>query len=149
MKRERADLLYFALISFVCMSLFLSGCATESKSVGLGGAVGAGSGAVLGGIVDPGKNGEYRTRNVIVGAALAGMAGMVTGAVIHEHTEKEKKEAFLKGQASAPPPQVGAMPTLKPAQVRTEWIEGHKVGTNRYVDGHFEYVIDQPAQWSN
>ena len=149
MKRDKADLLYFALILFLCMSVFLSGCATESKSIGLGGAIGAGSGAVLGGIVDPGKNGQYRTRNVIVGAALGSMAGMIGGAVIHERSEKEKREAFLKGQASAPPSQAGAMPNLKPAQVRTEWIEGHKVGANRWIEGHFEYVIDQPAQWDN
>lgn len=147
MNREKADLCYFALISFFCMSLFLSGCATQGKSVGLGGAIGAGTGAVLGGIVDPGKNGEYRTRNVIVGAALGGMAGMVAGSVIHQNTEKEKREAFLKGRASAPPPQAGVMPTLKPARVESQWIEGHPVGTNRWVEGHFEYLIVEPARW--
>lgn len=147
MNREKADLFYFALISFLCMSLFLSGCATQGKSVGLGGAIGTGTGAVLGGIVDPGKNGEYRTRNVIVGAALGGMAGMVAGSVIHQNTEKEKREAFLKGRASAPPPQAGVMPTLKPARVESQWIEGHPVGTNRWVEGHFEYLIVEPARW--
>jgi hypothetical protein len=149
MSRDKANLYYFGMISLICMSLYLNGCATESKSVGLGGAIGAGSGAVLGGIVDPGKNGEYRTRNVIVGAALGGMAGMVAGSVIHENSEKKEKEAFLKGRASAPPPQAGAMPNLKPAQVKTDWIEAHKVGNNRWVEGHFEYTIDQPAQWDN
>ena len=86
MNRDKADLYYFAFISFVCLSLFLNGCATANKSVGLGGAIGAGSGALLGGIIDPGKDGEYRTRNVIVGATLGAMAGMVAGSAIHEHT---------------------------------------------------------------
>jgi hypothetical protein len=149
MNREQADLYYIALITLLCMSFFLSGCATPGKSIGLGGVIGAGTGAVLGGIVDPGKNGEYRTRNVIVGAALGGMAGMVAGSVIHENTEKEKREAFLKGRASAPPPQTGVMPNLKPARVESQWIEGHPVGTNRWVEGHFEYLIVEPAHWDN
>jgi hypothetical protein len=147
MNRDKADLYYFAFISLVCLSLFLNGCATANKSVGLGGAIGTGSGALLGGIVDPGKDGEYRTRNVIVGATLGAMAGMVAGSAIHEHTEKEKKEAFLKGQAAAPPAQAGAVPTLKPARVESQWIEAHPVGANRWVEGHFEYLIVEPARW--
>lgn len=149
MKHEKANFHYFAFIYFMAISLFLSGCATESKSLGLGGAIGAGTGAVLGGIVDPGKNGEYRTRNVVIGAALGGMAGMVTGSIIHEETEKKKREAFLKGRASAPPPQAGVVPTLKPARVESQWIEAHPVGTNRWVEGHFEYLIVEPARWDN
>lgn len=149
MKREKANFYYFAFVYLIALSLAMMGCATTNKSVGLGGAIGAGTGAVLGGIVDPGKNGEYRTRNVIVGAALGGMAGMITGNVIHENTESQKKEAFLKGRASAPPPQAGAMPTLKPARVESQWIEGHGVGTNRWVEGHFEYLIVEPARWDN
>lgn len=147
MSRESADLYYFAFVYLVFLSL--NGCSTASKSVALGGTIGAGSGAVLGGIADPGKNGEYRTRNVIVGATLGGMAGMVGAAVIHENSEKEKREAFLKGQASVPPPQAGVMPSLKPARVESQWIEAHPVGTNRWVDGHFEYLIVEPSRWGN
>lgn len=135
---------YFA--SILILSLILNGCATESKSIGLGGAIGAGSGALIGGIAD---GGHFRTRNVIIGAALGGMAGMVTGALVHEHTEDEKKDAFLKGRASAPAPQPGVMPNVKPAKVETQWIEGHRVGNNRWVDGHFEYVISEPAQFES
>jgi hypothetical protein len=148
MNRDKANLYYLALIFFACMSLFLNGCATANKSIGLGGAIGAGGGATLGGIVDPGKNGEYRTRNVIVGAALGGIAGMFTGSVIHDNTEKEKREAFLKGQALAPLHEAGAMPAFTPARVESQWIEAHPVGTNRWVDGHFEYLIAEPARWS-
>ncbi|MGE3611816.1 MAG: hypothetical protein AB7I27_19665, partial [Bacteriovoracaceae bacterium] len=55
------------LIVSVSALLLQTGCTTMGKSVGLGSAIGAGTGAALGGIVDPGKNGQYRTRNVIIG----------------------------------------------------------------------------------
>lgn len=145
-KKEKANFYYFAFIHMTALSLALSGCATQSKSIGLGGAIGAGTGAVLGGIADPGKKGEFRTRNVVVGAALGGMAGMMTGSLIHENTEKQKEEAFQRGRASTPQQRSGNMPSLKSPQVETHWVEGKVVG-NRYIEGHFEYVISEPARW--
>lgn len=144
--QEKANFVYFALITATALSLTLSGCATSSKSIGLGGAIGAGTGAILGGIVDPGKNGEYRTRNVIVGGALGGMAGMIAGSVIHENVESQKREAFQKGQSSAQAPKSGAMPSLTSPKVESHWIEGRAVG-NRYIDGHYEYIITDPVRW--
>jgi hypothetical protein len=148
MTREKANFYYFAFIQLVVISLAMTGCATQNKSVGLGAAIGSGTGAVLGGIADPGKNGELRTRNVIVGAALGGMAGMVAGSVLHDHIEDEKKEAYQKGRASSPPLTAGALPTLKNARVESHWVEG-KASGNRYIEGHFEYVIIEPARWEN
>lgn len=146
MTKEKANFYYFALVHMIALSLAMMGCATQNKSVGLGGAIGAGTGAVLGGIADPGKNGEYRTRNVIVGSAIGGMAGLIAGSVIHQETEKQKKEAFLKGRASAPSRQAGAMPTLVPARVESRWIEAHSRG-NVWVEGHFEHRIVEPSHW--
>lgn len=148
MKRDTADFCYFSMIYLVALAFALTGCATPNKSAGLGGLFGAGAGAALGGIADPGKNGEYRTRNVIVGAALGGMAGLIAGSVIHEETDAQKKEAFQKGRASAPQVNTGAMPSLKGAKVESRWIEGRVVG-NRYIEGHFEYIIVEPARWDN
>lgn len=148
MTRERANFYYFAVIHLLAISLLMAGCATQSKSVGLGAAIASGTGAVLGGIADPGKDGEFRTRNVIIGATLGGMAGMVAGSVLHDHIEDEKKEAYQKGRASSPPPPAGAMPTLKNARVESHWVEG-KASGNRYIEGHFEYVIIEPARWEN
>ena len=101
----------------------------------------------MGGIVDPGKNGEYRTRNVIVGGAVGGMAGLIAGSVIHDEMDSQKKDAYLKGRASAPQAPAGAMPSLKNAKVESKWIEGRVVG-NRYIEGHFEYIIVEPTRWN-
>lgn len=129
------------------IAIYLSGCATQNKSTGLGGAIGAGTGAILGGIADPGKDGKYRTRNVVLGTALGGIAGMATGSILHKKIQSERKEAYLKGRASAPPNK-GAMPTLKDAQVESRWVEGRVIG-NRYVDGHYEYIIVEPTRWDD
>lgn len=146
MNREKANFFYFVFILHLfALALVMVGCATQSKSIGLGGGIGAGTGAVLGGIVDPGKNGEYRTRNVIVGAALGGMAGMIAGSVIHENTESQKQDAYKRGQAS-PAKKPDSMPSLKNPKVDARWIEGRIIG-NRYVEGHWEYIILEPARW--
>jgi hypothetical protein len=132
-------------ITLIVCTGFLAACATQNKSVGLGAALGGGTGALVGSIADPGKNGKYRTRNIILGTAIGGMAGAVAGSAIHDETERKKKEAFLKGQASAPLGS-GSPPNLSSPKVETRWIEGRAVG-NRYIEGHFEYIIIEPARW--
>jgi hypothetical protein len=147
-KQEKANLAYFFGVQLLALSLvFLTGgCATFNKSVGLGAGIGAGAGAIAGGLADPGKDGQFRTRNVVVGAALGGMAGMVAGSVIHSEMEDQKRDAYLKGRAAAPTPRSEAMPALKNARVESRWVDAHSVG-NRYIEGHFEYVITEPARW--
>lgn len=40
---------------------------------------------------------------------------------------------------------IGA-PLLKDPRVEARWVETKVVG-NRYIEGHFEYQIIEPAQW--
>lgn len=133
-------------IGVLIVSLLMqTGCSTMGKSAGLGTAIGAGTGAMLGGIVS--KNGEYRTRNVIIGAAVGGLAGGVAGAAIHENTEREKEIAYLKGRESKQnASKAGAMPNLQNPKVEAQWVESKVIG-NRYVEGHFEYIITEPTRW--
>jgi hypothetical protein len=147
-KQEKTNLTYFLVIQLIALTLVftMGGCATANKSIGLGAGIGAGAGAIAGGLADPGRDGQFRTRNVIVGAALGGMAGMIAGSAVHSEMEDQKKEAYQKGRASAPPPKTGTMPALKTAKVESRWVEGHSAG-NRYIEGHFEYVITEPARW--
>jgi hypothetical protein len=126
----------------------LNGCATQGKSVAAGGAIGAGSGMAIGAIADPGRNGEYRTRNVIIGGVLGGMTGMVAGSLIHQSNEKQKAESFKAGQAAAPVIDSSEQPKLIPAQWRAEVIEAKRIG-NRFFPRHIEYVITDPARWED
>lgn len=126
--------------------LLASGCATQGKSAGLGAAIGGGTGALIGHIADPGKNGEYRTRNVILGTAVGAMAGSIAGDLSYKELESQKRDAFLKGKASAPQARDGAMPTLKNPKVESRWVEG-RISGNKYIEGHYEYIISEPARW--
>ncbi|GAB4415884.1 MAG: hypothetical protein OHK0056_23790 [Bacteriovoracaceae bacterium] len=127
--------------------IFQTGCSSLGKSLGLGTAIGAGTGAALGGIVDPGKNGKYRTRNVIIGAGVGAIAGGLTGAAIHENNERDKELAFLKGkEAQRKSSKSQSAPSLQQPKVEAVWVESKVMG-NRYIEGHFEYIITEPTRW--
>lgn len=147
MKQETISFWNFLMLSLLAHMIFLTGCATQNKSTGLGGLIGAGTGAAIGGVMDPGAKGKYRTRNVIMGAAIGGMTGLVAGNIIGGEMEAQKKESYMKGRASAPQASAGALPQLTNPKVETRWIEGRTVG-NRYIEGHFEYIITEPVRWN-
>ncbi len=137
----------FVLVLGLSALLLQSGFSSMGKSVGLGTAIGAGSGAMLGGIVDPGKNGQYRTRNVIIGAGVGAIAGGFAGNAIHESNEKDKELAYLKGkEAERKSSKAGSPPSLQQPKVEAIWVESKVVG-NRYIEGHFEYIITEPTRW--
>ncbi len=138
----------YLLIALIYLGTLLlaSGCATQGKSAGLGAAIGGGTGALIGHIADPGKNGEYRTRNVILGTAVGAMAGSIAGDLSYKELESQKRDAFHKGKASAPQARDGAMPTLKNPKVESRWVEG-RISGNKYIEGHYEYIISEPARW--
>lgn len=137
------------LILILSLSILLlqTGCSSMGKSMGLGGTIGAGTGAALGGIVDPGKNGQYRTRNVIIGAGVGAIAGTLAAASIHDSNERDKELAYLKGQeAQRKSSKEQSVPSLQQPKVEAVWVESKVVG-NRYIEGHFEYIITEPTRW--
>lgn len=134
------------LTAIVMTAVLMSACATKEKSIGLGSSLGAGMGAALGGIMSPGKNGQFRTRNVIVGATVGAIAGGFTGSSLHDQKEQEKEIALLKSQskvASRSP----SVPELQQPKVEAYWVESKAVG-NKWIEGHYEYVISEPTRWA-
>jgi hypothetical protein len=132
----------------VLMALGVSGCATQTRSVALGGGIGVGAGAIAGGLADPGRDGEYRTRNVAIGSAVGGAAGVLSGALLHDLIEEKKAESHKQGEAKGKTlaPASGTQPPLEAPQVEAQWVEARVTG-NRYIEGHYEYVIVSPARW--
>jgi len=145
----KATLNLNVMMSIAILTLSGAGCATTGKSMALGAGVGAGAGMAVGAIANPGKNGEYRTRNIIIGGALGAVTGLAAGALIQAGTDKQKDETFKAGQTQG---QVvdsnGEAPKLVPAQWRAEVIEAKRTG-NRYIPRHVEYVITDAARWDD
>lgn len=135
------------LIVTLTALIFETGCSTMGKSAGLGTAIGAGTGAALGGIVDPGKQGQYRTRNVIIGAGIGAIVGGLGGVAIHENNDRDKELAYLKGKEAERKSSRGkSIPSLQEPKVEAVWVES-KIAGNRYIEGHFEYIITEPTRW--
>jgi len=141
MSKEAADRSYLAFLAIVCITLAASGCASQGRTVGLTGGLGSLAGASLGGIADPGRKGELRTRNVVIGAALGGMAGLVAGQVAYNELQRQKSGGSPSATVTKP------APTLRAAQVESRWIEGHAQGQNVWIEGHYEYRIIEPSRW--
>jgi len=140
---------YPLAITLCAMILTLPSCATQPRNITLGGAVGAGAGAIAGGLADAGKDGKYRTRNVLIGTAIGGAAGLLAGALIGGSVEDQKQEAYEKGKAAASKPagNPAGTPRLQEPKVEAHWVDTAVMG-NRYVEGHWEYQIIEPARWS-
>lgn len=134
------------LFCMVITAVLMTGCSSKGKSIGLGSSLGAGMGAAFGGIVSPGKNGQYRTRNVIVGASVGAIAGGFTGMALHEQKEQEKEIALLKAKKNESPRRPSP-PSLEEPKVEAQWVESKVVG-NKWVEGHYEYVITEPTRWA-
>lgn len=141
-KQQKNFAYCFGIYICAAVLLFLTGCATQQSSRATGIAIGSVGGAAIGGVLSP--DGKSQTRNVIIGATLGGVAGGLLGDHIYSKKEQEKKEAFIRGQKTAP--LQGQAPNVKPPKVETYWIEGKAVG-NRYIEGHYEYVISEPSRW--
>jgi len=115
--------------------------------MGLGGVIGAGSGAILGSVIDPNANGKTRTRHVILGSVIGGMAGMLAGNAVHSKIDDEKQTAFALGKKSGSPRNSqSSAPGLSGPRVETIWVEGKVMG-NRYVEPHYEHIITEQARW--
>ncbi|HXH75402.1 MAG TPA: hypothetical protein VNJ08_10585 [Bacteriovoracaceae bacterium] len=138
---------HFKSLFVFSLTLFV-GCSSFNKSMGLGGAIGVGSGAIIGGLADPGKDGKFRTRNVVIGSVIGGALGAAAGGVINQKSEKEKAESYEKAKSQIEKEQLNSreMPNLKSPKVEARWIEGRTVG-NRYIAPHYEYIITEPARW--
>ena len=130
----------------------MSGCATSGKSTLVGSAAGAGFGAGIGAMVDPGPKGEGRIRNVFIGAAAGSLVGGATGYLVHESIDGREKEAYQKGKDDSKKtnPEYaaeGGEPVLIPARVEPKFVDDQVRGSV-FIPKHFEYRIVEPARWS-
>lgn len=143
-----------ALSSIIFSTFTLQACSTTQKSIGTGAGIGMAAGAGVGAIADPGPNGKYRFRNVVIGSAVGAVAGAGVGYALDRHNHDEREDAKKEGKKEAEDEQSrrsdasssSGSPQLIPPKTEAKWIPDQTRGST-FVPGHFEYVIVSPAHW--
>lgn len=128
-------------IVYILSVAMLSGCSTLKEStllgIGVGSVVGAGVGAAAGS--PRGNENRGAMTGAAVGAALGGLMGFL------DFKERSKKEAMKIGSGT------GAgnsdAPFLTKPKVQRVWVP-EKVEGDKYISGHWIYVIERPSVWS-
>lgn len=143
-----------ALLLLTSVPFLFTGCASTGTSMATGGLLGGVGGAAVGAMADPGKNGQYRVRNIVVGSAVGVGVGAATGFLLGRQVQDEREKAKKEGEEkakSAPirgydPNEIPGSPTLIPPKTEAFWVPDQTRGTT-FVPGHFEYKIVAPARW--
>ena len=124
-----------ANLLIICVSLALAGCATPLKGALLGAGVGGGSGFLLG--ASTGASMQGRAVTGAVGALIGGGIGYLAS---------RKVKSPLTGVANISPP-IETAPRLKRPEVRKIWVPD-QISGDEFIQGHWKYLIDRPAVWS-
>ena len=128
-------------IVFILSASLLGGCSTLKEStwlgVGIGSVVGAGVGAAAGS--PRGNENRGAMTGAAVGAALGGLMGFL------DHKERAKKEALKIGSGHGT--SNSEAPFLTKPKVQRVWVP-EKVEGDKYISGHWMYVIERPSLWS-
>jgi len=81
-----------------------------------------------------------------LGSALIGLGvGVVTGSVLGYAAHKDPKPGEMATMAVAKDFD-GKVPSLSSPEVRRIWVP-EKIEGNKYIEGHYLYLIDRPAFW--
>jgi len=70
------------------MFMLISGCATRTRSLILGGAGGVAIGGYTGSAVYSGPENRIQTRNTLLGAGIGLGVGLLTSYLLHDHVEE-------------------------------------------------------------
>ena len=115
----------------------LSGCASIERSTLLGavtaGALGTGIGLAA----------EKSVGSALIGLGIGAIFGGAMGYAAHKEQEAKRGEFITPLISKDFKEQV---PPISTPEVRRVWM-APKIESNRYIDGHFIYVIDRPAVW--
>lgn len=141
------------LIVALGLATQIAACASTGKSVLFGAGTGAAAGGAIGALVDPGPSGRGRIKNAYVGAAAGAVLGGAAGLLVHDTIESREAAAREKAKSDGMLKAIqgggsGSPPNLVPAKVEIRFVEDQVKG-NVFVPAHFEYVILEPARWSN
>lgn len=123
----------------IMITLTLSSCASMEKSTILGAVIGATAGGLIG---NSAGDGDRRGHSTSVGAAVgAGLGGLIGYAAYKDKQKKAQQETLKEN------PFASKAPSLTAPKVRRVWVPSRIEG-DRYIDGHYMYLIEKTSGWS-
>jgi len=81
--------------SIILLSALLSNCATQTRSLILGGAGGVAVGSYTGSAVYSGPKNQIKNRNTLMGAGIGLGIGLLTSYLLHNETDKRMQSLRL------------------------------------------------------
>ncbi len=127
-------------LNLILVTLIACSCSTLERSIGLGATLGGTAGALIGN--SEGK-GNHRDKSTLQGAAIGASLGALIGYAGYEgkkqktETKSPQKEMGLEPKA----------PSLTAPKVRRVFVPSRIEG-ERYIEGHYMYVIEKTSTWS-
>ncbi len=121
----------------VLVTALATSCATLENSVLIGAGVGGAAGAGMGFAI------HQKAGSTLIGTGIGALVGAGIGYLIHKDQEQRREEqrALAAGKYTD-----DKVPFLTAPQVERVWqpesIEGEK-----FIQGHFIYVIKKPSVW--
>lgn len=121
--------------ALLILPLLLNACATAPQSSALGAAIGG----VAGGII--GQNHSQNSQGTAVGLAVGAGLGALMGYLAYkDKAAKPPKDESLKKIEEQ-------FPALTKPKLRAVWVPD-KIEGNKYIRGHYIYVIEDAGSWS-
>jgi uncharacterized membrane protein YebE (DUF533 family) len=126
-------------VLIMSLSSLLVSCATVEKSTILGAMIGGTAGGLIGS--SAGSNG-HKDQATVIGAAVGLGLGSLIGYSAYKDKQKKEQQQALKEN-----PFDSKAPSLTAPKVRRVWVPARIEG-DKYIDGHYMYVIEKTSTWS-
>ena len=126
------------LVAVVCTS-----CATTRHSVLLGTGIGAGTGAVSGGLI--GLSSDDTIKGTLIGTAVGAAFGALSGFLIDLGNQNDNETIDLSKKGISQKEDL--IPELTKPQIERIWVED-KIEDDEYIKGHYIYKLKRETVWS-
>jgi len=125
---------------------FFSAYEPMVQSQGQSNAAGASSYGFAGGFSNPGKEHEYRKRNIISSSAHGRLGRLNAGGLIQIETQLQKAETYQDENKSVLTPDSPTVRSLKESKAELRWAQC-KEQENRYIEDFFEHHFVKQIHW--
>ena len=127
-------------ILLISLPFILVSCASVERSTLIGALIGGTGGGVAGSLV---TSGHQREGGAIVGTFIGASLGGVIGYLAFKSKDQKHIESGTSNSSLDP-----KTPLLTSPKVRRVWVPA-KIEGEKYIDGHFMFVIEKTSGWSN